>query len=230
MDKGKPFTVGMMVFPDVVQLDATGPYEVLCRTPGIEVKLVAKTLDPIRTKEGLTLLPDVDFTNAPRFDMFCIPGGAGVDPLFTDDETIAYVRKAAAEADLISAVCTGTLLAGAAGLLKGRKATTHWTTGHFLQRFDCEYVDERVVVDGNLITGAGVTSGIDFGFVIVEMIAGRQAAARVMLSMEYDPAPPFRGGRPENTAPAIVEAYLASLTESQAFRSQQIAAALAKLG
>ena len=223
-----PFTVGLMLFDNVVQLDATGPYEVLLRTPGIHVTLVAKTADPITAKGGMRIIPDKSFSDCDGFDMLLVPGGAGVDPLITDDETIAFIQRIAAKAEIVSAVCTGTLLLGAAGLLKGKKATTHWTTAHFKDDFGCEFVDERVVIDGNLITGAGVTSGIDFGFVISEMIAGREAAQTVMLAMEYDPVPPFKGGRPETTTPEILNKYKQKIQGSQDRRRHQIDIVLEK--
>lgn len=217
-----PLRVALVIFPGLTQLDATGPYEVLTRTPGLSVTLVAKTMDPVRTGPGMRILPEADFSSRDDYDILCVPGGGGVDPLITDPETLDFIRDVAARSRYVTGVCTGVLLLGAAGLLDGRKATTHWTTGHFLNEFGCEYVDERVVVDGNLITGAGVSSGIDFGFALAELIAGRDAAARAMLAMEYDPAPPFAGGRPENTAPAVVDAYRASIQGSQERRRAQI--------
>lgn len=229
-ERDSPLSVALLVFPNLTQLDATGPFEVLTRIPGVSVTLVAASLDPVRTRGGLRLLPDADYSTNANFDILCVPGGGGVDPLITDAKTLDFIRKTARGATYVTGVCTGVLLLGAAGLLQGKKATTHWTTGHFLDDLGGTYIDERVVVDGNLITGAGVTSGIDFGFALAELIAGRDTAAKIMLSMEYDPQPPFAGGRPEKSAPQVVSAYRDAIKGSQARREGQVNLAMAELG
>jgi cyclohexyl-isocyanide hydratase len=230
MQKNAPkFRIGMMLFPDIVQLDFAGPYEVFARTPTFETVLVAKTMTPVRTKFGLTVLPDATFDNVGSIDMICIPGGAGVDPLLNDPETLAFIRNARASARYMTAVCTGTLLLGAAGLLAGRKATTHWSTAHLLKEFGCTYTPERYVFDGDLVTGAGVTSGIDFGLAVVDRIMGREVAAEVMLAIEYTPHPPFIGGQVDNTDPAIVDAYRHKIAAGQAVRAMQVRKAVAHL-
>ncbi len=163
---------GMLVFPNMTQLDLTGPYEVLARLPGAETLLLWKNLDPVRSEHGLTILPDTSFADCPPLDLVFVPGGAGVNPLLEDDEVLTFLRRAAAGARYVVGVCTGSLVLGAAGLLRGRRATTHWMSRDLLHAFGAEPVAERVVVDGNLFTGGGAyTAGIDVALTVAAEIA-----------------------------------------------------------
>lgn len=196
---------GLLCFPGVQQLDLTGPYEVFASAPDASVHLVWKDLQPIRSATGLVLQPDTPLGEAPDFDVLCVPGGSGVNALFGDEAVLAFLRDKAARARFLTSVCTGSLVLGRAGLLEGRRATTHWNAMDFLPAFGAIPVEERVVRDGSLITAGGVTSGIDFGLTVIAELLGRAAAETIQLSLEYAPAPPFDAGRPD-TAPADVVA------------------------
>ena len=192
---------GLLVFPNVQQLDLTGPYEVFASWPQARVRLVAKTLEPVTSSTGLVLKPDASFDDCPQLDVLCLPGGGGVNALMADEATIAFVRQQAEGARFVTSVCTGALVLGAAGLLKGKRATTHWASHHLLATLGAIPVQARVVRDGNLMTGGGVTAGIDFALALIAEVAGREVAEAIELSLEYAPAPPFNAGSPE-TAPA----------------------------
>src|SRR5499427_10153292 len=185
---------GMLVFPDMTQLDLTGPYEVLARLPGAETLLLWKNLDPVRSEHGLTILPMTTLASCPPLDLVLVPGGAGINPLLEDAEVLAFLRRAAGAARYVVGICPGSLVLGAAGLLRGRRAGTHWMSRELLRAFGAEPVAQRVVVDGNLYTGGGVTAGIDVALTVVAAIAGRAAAEAIQLGIEYDPAPPFSSG------------------------------------
>ncbi|MCW5724908.1 MAG: DJ-1/PfpI family protein [Maricaulaceae bacterium] len=202
-----PFRIGFVLFPNLTQLDFTGPLQVLCRLPGAEVHLAAKTPDPVSTDAALTIPPTVTFAACPPLDLICVPGGFGVDDAMRDAETIAFVRRQAAGAQYVTSVCTGAFILGAAGLLKGRRATTHWAYHGELPALGAIPVKARVVRDGNLFTGGGVTAGIDFAFTLMAEIAGRDYAEAVQLGLEYDPAPPADSGSPEK-APAAARAAM----------------------
>ena len=199
-----PFRIGFLLFPRLTQLDLTGPYEILARLPGAELHLVAKTLEPVRSDKGLAILPTDTLETCPPLDLVCVPGGIGVNDVLTDADYLAFLRWMASEARYVTSVCTGSLALGAAGLLRGKRAACHWTSRDMLPRFGAIPVAERVVIDGNIITGGGVTAGIDFGLRVVAEIAGRDLAEAVQLGVEYDPAPPFASGSPERARPEIV--------------------------
>jgi cyclohexyl-isocyanide hydratase len=196
-------SVGMLLFESATQLDLTGAYEVFARMPGTRVSLVASTLEPVRTEWGLTITPDLAWSAAPLLDVICVPGGWGVNALLTDEALLEFLRVQGESARYITSVCTGALLLGAAGLLRGCRATTHWMSLDLLQLFGATPVAERVVRDGNRITGAGVTAGIDFALVLAAELFGESEAQRIQLEIEYDPHPPFDSGSPR-TAPADV--------------------------
>lgn len=196
----KPFVVGMVLFDGVTQLDLTGPYEVLARMPNTRVLLVAASLAPVRTEWGLTIAPDVSFDDAPPLDLLCVPGGWGVTARLEDERLLEFLRVQGASARYVTSVCSGALLLGAAGLLRGYRATTHWLSLDLLRFFGAEPLDERVVRDRNRITGAGVTAGIDFALVVAAELFGTSVAQRIQLAIEYRPAPPFESGAP-HTAP-----------------------------
>ena len=223
------FRCGMLVFPNLTQLDMTGPYEILARMPGSEVSLIWKSLDPVRTEHGLTILPTATFATALPLDLVLVPGGGGVNPLLEDPETLDFVRRAAASARYVVSVCTGALVLGAAGLLRGRRATTHWMSRNLLPAFGAIPVGGRVVVDGNLTTGGGVTAGIDVALTVVAEITGRAAAEAIQLAVEYDPDPQFSAGSPETAPPDVLEAVLARGVPRQKDRAERVARAAAAL-
>ena len=220
---------GLLVFPNLTQLDLTGPYEVLARLPGAETLLLWKNLDPVRSEHGLTILPMATLASCPPLDLILVPGGAGINPLLEDAEVLAFLRRASAVARYVVGVCTGSLVLGAAGLLRGRRATTHWMSRDLLRSFGAEPVAQRVVVDGKFFTGGGVTAGIDVALTVAAEIAGRAAAEAIQLGIEYDPAPPFASGSPERADPAVLEAVLARAEPRQRDRAERVARAAAAL-
>jgi cyclohexyl-isocyanide hydratase len=220
---------GMLVFPNLTQLDLTGPYEVLSRLPGAETRLLWKTLDPVRSERGLAILPDTSFGQCPLLDLILVPGGPGINPLLEDREVLAFLRHAAAGARYVVGICTGSLVLGAAGLLRGKRAGTHWMSRELLRAFGAEPVAERVVRDGNLFTGGGVTAGIDVALTVAAEIAGQAAAEAIQLAIEYDPAPPFAAGSPETVGPAILTRALDQAAARQRDRAERVARAAAAL-
>ena len=195
--------IGILVFPGVQQLDLTGPYEVFASLPGVKVHLVWKDRSAITSATGLVLGPTMTFGECPALDVLCVPGGGGINALLQDAVVLDFLRAQAKRARYVTSVCTGSLVLGAAGLLKGRKATTHWFSHDFLEKFGAIPVHGRVVRDGNLITAGGVTAGIDFGLAVVAELVGREQAEAIQLGLEYAPEPPFAAGTPEE-APAAV--------------------------
>ena len=224
------FTSGMLVFPNLTQLDLTGPYEVLAKLPGAETLLLWKSLDPVRSEHGLTILPMATFSSCPPLDLVLVPGGVGINPLLEDAEVLAFLRRAAVTARYVVGICTGSLVLGAAGLLRGRRAGTHWMSRNLLPAFGAEPVAERVVADGKFFTGGGVTAGIDVALAVAAEIAGRTAAERIQLGIEYDPAPPFGSGSPETADPAVLAAVLTRAEARQRDRAERVARAAAALG
>ncbi|OLF75384.1 thiamine biosynthesis protein ThiJ [Maricaulis sp. W15] len=198
--------IGFLLFDDLTQLDFTGPLQVLTRIPGAKVHLVARAAGPVRTDCGPFILADTSFQDCPQLDLICVPGGWGVDAAMEDAATLAFLRRQAEGAQFITSVCTGTFVLGAAGLLAGRKATTHWRYHSALSRFGAEPVRERVVRDGNLFTGGGVTAGIDFALTIVKELYGDGVAQAVQLGLEYDPHPPVDSGTPEKASAPVLDA------------------------
>jgi cyclohexyl-isocyanide hydratase len=204
-ERSSPLQFGLLAFPNVQQLDLTGPYEVFASWPGARVRLVAKTLEPVTSSTGLVLTPDSSFEDCPQLDVLCVPGGVGVNALMADEATIAFVRRQADGARFVTSVCTGALVLGAAGLLKGKRATTHWASHHLLETLGAIPVQARVVRHDNLMTGGGVTAGIDFALTLIAEFAGKEVAEAIALNLEYAPAPPFDAGHPDTTRPAVVE-------------------------
>ncbi|MFZ4832350.1 DJ-1/PfpI family protein [Rouxiella sp. Mn2063] len=223
---GKSISIGFLLFPNLTQLDLTGPYEVFTRVPQSQVHLIWKTMEPVVSDRGLAMLPNATFTTCPKLDIICIPGGPGQIELMEDEETLNFLRMKAKETALVTSVCTGSLVLGAAGLLQGYKATTHWGSLEQLTLLGAEPVAERVVRDGNRITGAGVTSGIDFALNVVTDIYGEEAAKSIQLHMEYDPEPPFSSGSPRSASPELVTAtrkQLSSFIEKRRQATQRAA-------
>lgn len=196
--------IGMLLFPELTQLDLTAPHEVLSRMPNAAVSLLWKTLDPIRAGRGLTLLPTATLAGAGQLDVLVVPGGPGIGKLLQDRMITDFLRQQAAHAQYLTAVCTGSLLLGAAGLLGGYRATTHWAYHELLECCGAIPVRQRVVLDRNRITAGGVTAGIDFGLRLVAELRGDEVARGIQLGLEYDPEPPFDSGSPECAAPELV--------------------------
>src|SRR5215831_433822 len=206
------FTIGFVLFPDLTQLDLTGPLQVLARLPQSRIIVAAKSRAPVPSDCGLSLLPTHSFAEAPPFDLICVPGGVkGVIGAIGDRETVGFVRRQATTARYVTAVCTGAFVLGVAGLLAGRRATTHWAYTELLPLVGAKHEKARIVRDGNLITAGGVTAGVDFGLSVVAEIAGETTARTIQLGIEYDPAPPFDSGNPdrapEHVRAALVERY-----------------------
>ncbi|HEY5216210.1 MAG TPA: DJ-1/PfpI family protein [Pseudolabrys sp.] len=201
--------IGMLIFPRLTQLDMTGPYEVLARLPNTTVELVAHTLAPVTTDRGMQIVPTATYATCPPLDVVMVPGGPGQQDLREDEAALEFLRRQAATAKYITSVCTGSLVLGAAGLLKGRRATCHWAAIEHLTLLGANAVRERVVVDGNIVTGAGVASGIDFALALAAILEGEAVAREIQLQIEYDPAPPFNSGSPTTAAPEMVAALKA---------------------
>lgn len=222
--------IGFLLFPQVQQLDLTGPYDVLASLPDVKVHLIWKDLMPITASTGLILKPTVTFDDCPALDVICVPGGSGVGPLMEDEPTLAFIKAQAANARYVTSVCTGALVLGAAGLLKGRRATTHWAYHELLAPLGAIAVADRVVRDGNLLTGGGITAGIDFALTLAAELFDQDTAELVQLQLEYAPAPPFQAGSPQ-TAPARVLAQARQRAAgSLKLRAQITERAAAKLG
>ena len=198
------FNVGFVIFPHLTQLDFTGPQQVLARLPKSAMHIVAKSTAAVASDSGLTLVPTHTFENCPPLDLICVPGGnVGVLQAISDGETIEFVRRQSGTAKYVTSVCTGAFILGVAGLLRGRRATTHWAFTQLLPLVGATYEKGRVVKDGNVITAGGVTSGIDFGLRVVAEIAGAPVAQAVQLGLEYDPDPPFASGHPDRASATV---------------------------
>jgi cyclohexyl-isocyanide hydratase len=200
--------IGLLVFPNVQQLDLTGPYEVFASAPDVTVHLLWKTLDPVLSSTGLTLLPTHTYADCPALDVICVPGGLGINTLLEDPQTLAFIQQQAKVVRYVTSVCTGALVLGAAGLLHGRRATTHWASQSLLEAFGATVVQERVVRDGNLMTGGGVTAGIDFALTLLSELFDDELAQLVQLNLEYAPQPPFDSGHPSSAPASIVQLAL----------------------
>jgi cyclohexyl-isocyanide hydratase len=224
-----PFHIGLLLFPDITQLDMTGPYEVFIKFPDTKVHLVWKTRDAVTAGGGMQIMPTTTFAECPQLDLICVPGGAGMNPLLNDAETLDFIRRQAKGARYVTSVCTGALVLGAAGLLKGRRAATHWMSREMLAAFGATPVAARVVVDGNVITGGGVTAGIDFALKVAAEAFGPELAKAIQLGIEYDPHPPFDSGSPERADPALVAQTRAAAATRQNERQAAVARAAANL-
>lgn len=203
--------LGMLLYPGLTQLDLTGPFEVFHRIPDAKVHLVWKDLQPVRADSGLALLPTTTLADCPPLDVVMVPGGFGQIPLMDDAAILDWLRVQAKTARYVTAVCTGSLLLGGAGLLDGYRATTHWAFTELLADYGATYTPGRVVVDRDRITGGGVTAGIDFGLTLAAQLAGDGVAKAIQLGLEYNPAPPFSCGHPDVAEPAVVDAVRARL-------------------
>lgn len=224
-----PFRIGLLLFPDITQLDMTGPYEVFTKFPDAEVHLVAKTMEPVTANGGMKIVPTTTLGACPQLDLVCVPGGAGMNPLLNDPDTLDFLRSQAAGAKYVTSVCTGALVLGAAGLLKGKRAATHWMSRDMLKAFGAVPVAERVVKDGNVITGGGVTAGIDFALTVAAEAFGEDLAKSIQLAIEYDPQPPFNAGSPEGAGEAIATRTRTAAARRQAEREEAVRRAAARL-
>ena len=214
--------IGMVLFPNLTQLDLTGPHEVFGRLPGTKVLLIAETIEPVKSDSGLWLTPNTTFENSPQADLLFVPGGRGIFDAMQNKKLTSFLQTQAVNAKYITSVCTGSLVLAAAGLLNGYKATTHWLSLHLLKLFGVNVIEERVVIDRNRITGGGVTAGIDFGLFVAAKVFGESVAKEVQLMMEYDPAPPFNSGSPKTSDAQIVERVINDRKEIQDQREQLI--------
>jgi cyclohexyl-isocyanide hydratase len=213
--------IGMVIFPGMTPLDFVGPYEVFSQLPGCEIRVISQTVQPVVAKGGLQFLGDTTINDSPILDILFVPGGPGVGALLEDRELLEFLRHQAHHVRYITSVCTGALLLGAAGLLKGYRATTHWLSLDLLPVFGAIAVADRVVIDCNRITGGGITAGIDFALTIAAELFGSETAKMIQLLLEYDPAPPFACGHPRTADPAIVELFRGRRAELQAERLEQ---------
>lgn len=210
--------IGMLIFDDMTHLDFAGPWEVFSRLPGCEVKVIAQSLQPVTAKGGLKTLPDTTIDNAPPLDLIFVPGGQGIVAMMEDRKALEFLRRQAQHAKFVTSVCTGALVLGAAGLLKGYRATTHWDSISILPIFGATALPDRVVTDRNRITGGGVTAGIDFALTVAAQLFGADIAKSIQLSMEYNPAPPFSYGHPSIAERAVVDDLRRKRAPSQAVR------------
>ena len=205
--------LGAILFPGMDQADFTGPFEVLVNIPDSTFHILARDRAPVRDARGLILTPQMALAEAPQLDVLLVPGGAGVNALMEDEVVLSFIRRQASDAKIVFSVCTGALVLGAAGLLKGRRATTHWASHDLLPALGAQPVNERVVVDGNIVTAAGVTSGIDAALRVVSLLRGDQIARTIQLYLQYAPEPPFRCGTPESAPPELAQAIRSRLAE-----------------
>ncbi len=222
--------LAFLLFPGLTQLDLTGPVQFLSRLPGAKVDLVWDSLDPVPTDAGFSILPTATFADVPRADLLCVPGGMGVAGVIDQPRALDWVRQVGAEAQWVTSVCTGALVLGAAGLLRGYRATTHWAWHDLLALFGAEPVQARHVIDRNRATGGGVTAGIDFALALIAEIAGPDHARAVQLALEYDPAPPFEAGSPDKAGPALVQVYHERAQRLAPSRKVDLIAAAERLG
>ena len=225
----EPIQIGIVLYPNVTQLDATGPAQVLARVPGAVLHMIWKTLDPVPTDAGFSIVPTTTFVDCPKLDVICVPGGGGQVALMTDPETLDFLRKQAATARYVTSVCTGALVLGAAGLLKGYKSACHWAWRDMLPAFGAIPVAQRVVRDRNHISGGGVTAGIDFGLTVAAELAGEEVAKSIQLALEYDPQPPFDSGTPEKAGPERVKRFRERISGLLATRQKANNAAATRL-
>lgn len=226
----QPLHIGAILFPRMDQADFTGPFEVLSRIPNSTFHILAKTKAPIVDARGLILTPQKTLADSPQLDLLVIPGGPGVNELMEDETVLAFIRKQAAGAKFVMTVCTGALVGGAAGLLKGRRATTHWASFHLLEEFGAIPVNTRVVVEQNLITTAGVTAGMDGSLRIAALLRGDRVAQQIQLYLQYAPEPPFNSGDPRTAPAEVLQESRLSMRDLIAARITIVKRAAARLG
>jgi cyclohexyl-isocyanide hydratase len=221
--------IGLVIFPKVTQLDMTGPLQVFAAVPGAKLHLIWKRIEPVPSDSVMTLTPTTSFADCPQLDVICVPGGQGINDMVNDEEILAFLRKQAPGAKYVTSVCTGSLILGAAGLLKGYRAATHWSAMEFLEPFGAIPTRTRVCVDRNRVTGGGVTAGIDFALTLVSILFDRKLAEAIQLGMEYNPAPPFNSGSPDAAPAEVLSLVNQRLSTTQPHRSDAIHRAAARL-
>lgn len=223
-----PFRVVFILFPNITQLDLTGPAQVLTRLPDVEARYAALTLDPIATDSGFAIAPNALLDEVEHADLVCVPGGFGVWPAMENEKLMAALKRLGAQARYVTAVCTGAFALGGAGFLAGKKATTHWAFHHLLPLVGAAPVQARVVRDGGVITGGGVTAGIDFGLTVAAEVAGERVARMIATSIEYDPAPPFGPGtlaaQSDEVRATMIERYRVPVESAQGTITRVLAA------
>ena len=217
--------IGLLLYPNLTQLDLTGPFEVFSHMPDTKVHLIWKTLEPVAADTGMQILPTMTMNDCPDLDVICVPGGPGQIDIMDDQDVLEFVRKQGERAKFVTSVCTGSLLLGAAGLLNGYKASTYWACTDMLEGYGAVYQKGRVVKDRNRITGGGVTAGIDFALTVVAELLNEQVAKMIQLAIEYNPAPPFNSGHPDVAEPELVAALTAMMEERLEMRRLQASAA-----
>jgi cyclohexyl-isocyanide hydratase len=224
-----PLQIGLLVFPKVTQLDLTGPVQVFSSVPGAQLHLIWKRIEPVASDSVLVLTPTVTFADCPQLDVICVPGGYGADDLLNDTEVLSFLRTQAEGAKFVTSVCTGSLVLGAAGLLRGYRAATHWSAMDSLSAFGATPTKTRVCIDRNRVTGGGVTAGIDFALTLVSKLLDEKTAQAIQLRLEYNPAPPFNSGSPD-TAPSNVLALIQErIAPFKARRAEAVARAAERL-
>ena len=229
-DHDAHLTIGAIVFPGQDQIDFAGPFEVLSRIPNSTFVVLGKTLEPIRDVKGLTLTPTKTIAEAPELDLLLVPGGLGQQQIMDDDEIIGLIQKQATSGRYVFSVCTGALLCGAAGLLRGRHATTHWAAKDLLPLYGAIPTDARVVVDGNYVSAAGVTAGLDGALEMAALLRGREAAEEIQLDIEYAPNPHFHSGTPTTASKPVVDAFYRQYGHNRADRQAEAERFATKLG
>ncbi|MEO1188916.1 MAG: DJ-1/PfpI family protein [Pseudomonadota bacterium] len=230
MPELSPISVAFLVFPNVTQLDLTGPAQVLSRLGNTTLNLVWKNKDPVPTDAGFPLLPTATFEEIEQVDILCVPGGLGTMDIMQDQDVLAWLQSIAAKAQWVTSVCTGSLVLGAAGLLRGYKSGCHWASIDQLQFFGAIPVKDRIVEDRNRFSGGGVTSGIDFALALAAKIRGEDFAKFIQLSIEYDPNPPFDAGSPDKVPSHILERYYKMIEASVPNREAKVKAIAESLG
>ena len=225
----KPLRIGILIYPRMDQIDFTGPFAVLSRLPDSVVHVIARQSGPVRDHKGLILTPDKILADAPPLDVLQVPGGPGQEALMEDEAVLSLIRKQNESGRVIFSVCTGALLCGAAGILRGRRATTHWAAFDLLRYFGATPIDSRVVVDGNLVSAAGVTAGIDGALRLASLVRSKQVAQEIQLDIQYAPEPPFDAGNPKRAPRDVVEAVSTRyrpLTDARRLTAQKVGARL----
>ncbi len=221
--------IGSLLFDRLDQIDLTGPFEVFSRIPNSTYRVFGKNTAPLRDLRGLRMMADATLAEAPQLDLVHIPGGFGQEALMDDEEVLGWIRDQAAGARCVFSVCTGALICGAAGLLQGRRATTHWASMDLFPYFGATPVNARVVADGNMVFAAGVTSGIDGALRVAADLRGDEVAQGIQLAIAYAPEPPFNSGTPETAPPAVLERakeLMRQITEQRERTARRIAARL----
>ncbi|MDZ3830200.1 MAG: DJ-1/PfpI family protein [Sphingopyxis sp.] len=216
----QPIQIVFLLFPGITQLDFTAPAQALCRMPGARIAGAAASLAPIATDSGFSIVPTHDFASCPAADILCVPGGHGIADALADPATIAFAARQGEGAQWVTSVCTGAFLIGRAGLLRGRRATTHWAYTHLLPLVGAVHQPARIVEDDHVVTCGGVTSGLDFTLTLIARLKGDMVAQTIQLAIEYDPAPPFTGGHPDRVPAAMTAALKARVYDAAAGRME----------